>query len=127
MYKGSYDSYAAERAKELRKNMTEQERRLWYGFLRKYPVKFYRQRAVGTYILDFYCSRARLAVELDGGQHYEEQGAAYDRLRTEDLNRQGIAVLRFSNTDVDRNFRGVCAEIERVVNLRMQADKADKR
>ena len=120
MYKGQYDHFAASRAKELRKNMTEQERRLWYGYLRTYPVKFYRQRPVGPYILDFYCSKARLAIELDGGQHYAEEEITRDRFRSEDLDRLGISVLRFSNLDVDRNFQGVCVEIDRAVQQRIR-------
>ena len=120
MYKGRYDSFATSRAKELRKNMTEQERRLWYGYLRTYSVKFYRQRPVGSYILDFYCSKARLAIELDGGQHYAEDESTRDRYRTEDLQRLGITVLRFSNLDVDRNFKGVFEQIDRAVQQRIR-------
>lgn len=120
MHNRRYDSYAASRAKELRKEMTQQERHLWYGYLRQYPVRFYRQRPIESYIVDFYCSKARLAIEIDGNQHCDEAGASYDQCRTEDLNRLGIAVLRFSNTDVDRNFRGVCEVIDREVQTRVR-------
>ena len=98
-------------AKQLRKEMTKEERHLWYDFLRACPEKFTRQKIVQQYILDFYCDKAKLAVELDGSQHYEAEGIAYDAVRTAALNRLGIRVLRFSNTDVKTNFRGVCEAI----------------
>ena len=74
MHKIDYDSEIIPRAKQLRKDMTEQERRLWYCCLKEYPVKFYKQRVIGAYIVDFYCAQARLAIELDGSQHYEDEG-----------------------------------------------------
>ena len=98
-------------ARQLRKEMTKEERHLWYDFLRACPEKFTRQKIVQQYILDFYCDKAKLAVELDGSQHYEAEGIAYDAVRTAALNRLGIRVLRFSNTDVKTNFRGVCEAI----------------
>ena len=91
--------------------MTKEERHLWYDFLRDYPAKFYKQKIVGDYILDFYCEQAKLAVELDGSQHFEEDGQKYDRQRTEYLESLGIQVLRFSNDDIKQNFRGVCEAI----------------
>ena len=106
------------RARELRKNMTPEERRLWYEYLRGYPVRFMRQRVIDRYILDFYCAEARLAVELDGSQHYEEQGAEYDAKRTEDLNALGILVLRIPNNEVNRNLAGVCEMIDTLVQQR---------
>ena len=115
-----YDRPGTDRARELRREMTRQERRLWYDFLCRYPVKFYRQRAVDRYILDFYCSRAGIAVELDGSQHYEETGQKQDADRTEALNRMGITVLRFSNLEVDQEFEAVCAEIDRRVRRRVE-------
>ena len=98
-------------ARQLRKEMTKEERHLWYDFLKDYPVKFYKQKIVGNYILDFYCEKAKLAVELDGSQHYEAQGQSYDHVRTEYLESLGIRVLRFSNHDIKQNFRGVCEAI----------------
>lgn len=98
--------------------MTQQERKLWYCFLRKYPVRFLRQRPVGNYILDFYCSSVRLAVELDGGQHYEPQELAYDARRTVELEQMGVKVLRFTNTQADREFKAVIDEIDRVAQER---------
>ena len=111
----SYDDKLKTRARSLRKEMTRQERRLWYDFLRGHPVKFLRQKPIGPYIVDFYCHSARLVVELDGGQHYEEDGAAYDRRRDRFLREQGLTVLRLCNLDIDRNFSGICMEIDQRV------------
>ena len=99
--------------------MTQQERRLWYCFLKDYPVKIYRQRAIDKFIVDFYCSRALLAIELDGGEHYEETGIDYDKRRTTVLEQKGIEVLRSTNFDVDRNFESVCIEIDEVIKKRI--------
>ena len=102
-------------AKELRKNMTLWERKLWYQFLRSYPLRFQRQKAVGAYIADFYCAKARLVVELDGGGHYEAEQQRLDEQRTKALQAMGLTVVRFSNLDVDRNFDGVCQAIDLAV------------
>ena len=102
-------------AKQLRKDMTPQEKKLWYCFLRYYPSRFLRQRPAGNYILDFYCASAKLAVELDGGQHYEDTERKCDHKRTEELNAMGVRVIRFTNTQVDREFEAVKEEIDRVV------------
>ena len=110
-----YDSRLKKNARALRGDMTPQERRLWYTFLRAYPVKFYRQRIVGNYIVDFYCPRAALAVELDGSQHFESSGVRHDMRRDAELTAMGLLVLRFSNEEVNRNFSAVCAEIDRHV------------
>ena len=100
------------RAQELRKNATKEERHLWYDFLKTFPMQFRRQVVFGPYIVDFYCAAARLAVELDGSQHYQGSGPDSDRSRTEYLLREhGISVLRFSNLDIQRNFEGVCTAI----------------
>ncbi len=98
-------------ARKLRKELTKEERRLWYQYLRSCPVKFYRQRVVGNYILDFYCAGAKLAIELDGSQHYTPEEAEYDSARTAYLNSLGIEVLRFSNADVMNQFDSVCEAI----------------
>ena len=102
-------------AKNLRKNMTKEERHLWYDFLRSYPVKFLRQKILGKYIVDFYCAEAKLIVELDGSQHYEEKGMEYDAERTNYLEQYGIRVLRIPNNEVSQNFRGVCEYIDLAV------------
>ena len=95
-----HNSKLTKRAQTLRKAMTKEEKRLWYEYLRNYPHRFRRQVTCGNYILDFYCAAAKLAIELDGSQHYEPAGQAYDARRDAYLERQGILVLRFSNSDV---------------------------
>ena len=102
-------------AKTLRKNMTPWERRLWYDFLRDYPVRFQRQKAIGNYIADFYCARARLVIELDGGGHYTAGQAGKEALRTKDLESMNLTVVRICNLDIDRNFSGVCESIDLTV------------
>ena len=102
-------------AKTLRKNMTPWERKLWYDFLRAYPVRFQRQKAIGNYIADFYCARARLVIELDGGGHYTAEQAEKDAQRTKDLESMNLTVVRICNLDIDRNFRGVCEYIDLTV------------
>jgi very-short-patch-repair endonuclease len=107
-------------ARTLRKNMTPWERKLWYEYLRQYPVRFQRQKAIGNYIVDFYCAKARLVVELDGGGHYEAEQVAKDATRTADLNRMQLQVIRICNLDIDRNFRGVCEYIDMIVQQSIQ-------
>ena len=102
--------------RSLRKNMTKEERHLWYDFLRTYPVKFYKQRRIGNYIADFYCKEAGLIIELDGGQHYDEAGMESDQERTTVLESYGLTVIRFTNLDIHKNFRGVCQTIHQYVN-----------
>ena len=102
-------------AQNLRKNMTLEERILWYQYLKTYPVQWNRQKVIGPYIVDFFCKRAKLIVELDGSQHYEPETADYDQKRTVYLNSLGYAVLRFSNTDIKTNLSGVCEVIDRAV------------
>ena len=108
------------RAQELRKNMTPWERKLWYEFLRIYPVRFQRQKAIGEYIADFYCAKARLVVELDGGGHYDPQAMRNDEMRTKALQAHGLKVIRFCNLDIDRNFYGVCTVIDEEVKKVIQ-------
>ena len=102
-------------AKALRKDMTPWERKLWYDYLRTYPVRFQRQKAIGDYIADFYCAKARLVIELDGGGHYTDRQTEADAVRTKALERMSLTVLRICNLDVDRNFGGVCQQIDRTV------------
>ena len=102
-------------AKALRKNMTPWERKLWYEFLRRYPVRFQRQKAIGNYIADFYCAQARLVVELDGGGHYTTEQAEKDAIRTKTLEAMNLSVIRICNLDIDRNFNGVCEYIDLAV------------
>ena len=102
-------------AKELRKNMTPWERKLWYEFLRSYPVRFQRQKAIGNYIVDFYCAKAQLVVELDGSGHYQNNQQVADAERTTILEKMGLKVIRICNLDINRNFRGVCEFLDREV------------
>ena len=106
-------------AQELRKNMTKEERKLWYEYLHDYPHRFRRQITFGSYILDFYCASAKLAIELDGSQHYDPKTMEYDRKRSQFLQENGIFVLRFPNTDITRNLRGVCQAIDLAVSQRI--------
>lgn len=100
-------------AQELRKSMTKEERHLWYDFLKKLPVTVNRQKVVGSYILDFYIASAKIAIELDGSQHYSADGRESDKERDEFLEDNGIKVLRYSNYDMNHNFEGVCRDIEK--------------
>ena len=102
-------------AKTLRKNMTPWERKLWYNFLRNYPVRFQRQKAIGNYIVDFYCAKARLVIELDGGGHDTAEQKEKDELRTQALESMHLQVVRICNLDIDRNFCGVCESIDLTV------------
>lgn len=106
-------------AKNLRKNSTKQENHLWYDYLSKYPVRFQRQKAIDNYIADFYCHKAKLVVELDGSQHYNEFELQADKIRTEELQKYEIKVIRFLNSDVDRNFESVCMTIDKEVKNRL--------
>ena len=95
--------------------MTKEERHLWYDFLRDYPVRFLRQKVIGNYIVDFYCSKAKLVVELDGSQHYEPAGQLKDVIRTERIESWNLKVIRIPNNAVNQNFRGVCEYIDVLV------------
>ena len=106
-------------ARKLRRDMTPQEQRLWYMFLRKYPVKFYKQRIIESFIVDFYCADARLVIELDGSQHYTEQGKAYDEERSQILELYDLKVLRFTNLELDQQFEAVCEAIDQEVKARV--------
>ena len=99
-------------ARELRKNMTKEERHLWYDFLRTYPVRFLRQKVIGNYIADFYCRQVGLVIELDGSQHYEQTGQRKDFIRTQRLHEWGLTVLRIPNNAVTGQFREVCEYID---------------
>ena len=107
-------------AKELRKNMTPQEKRLWYDFLSKYPVRFQRQKTIDNFIADFYCHSAKLVIEVDGSQHYLPKNRQQDEFRTEILGTYGLKVIRFLNRDIDKNFEGVCKYIDLQVKLNVE-------
>ena len=106
-------------AKTLRKNMTKEERHLWYDFLRDYPIRILRQKVIGSYIVDFYCSRAKLAIELDGSQHYEPREAEKDQQRERELKQRGVDVIRIPNSDVNQSFRAVCEYIDCEIKKRL--------
>ncbi len=107
-------------AQKLRREMTKEERKLWYEYLSRYPLRFRRQVTFGNYILDFYCAAARLAIELDGSQHCEPENIRKDAERTAFLESNDIYVLRFSNLDVLRNLNGVCETIDKAVTERLR-------
>lgn len=102
-------------AKILRKNMTKEEKHLWYDFLRTYSVRFSRQKVLGRYIADFYCAEAKLVIELDGSGHYTEDGKRYDKERTAFLEEYGLTVVRILNSEIQKNFQGVCEYIDSLV------------
>ena len=102
-------------AKQLRKNMAKEERHLWYDFLRDYPLRFLRQKTIGHYIVDFYCAKAQLVIELDGSQHFEPEEIQKDADRTAFLESYGIQVIRIPNNEVTQNFPGVCEYIDTAV------------
>ena len=106
-------------AKQLRREMTKEERHLWYDFLRFYSVRFIRQKIIGQYILDFYCAKAKLAIELDGSQHFEDNNTQKDIIRSEYLEDFGIHVVRIPNNEVTGNFSGVCEYIDKMVKQRL--------
>ncbi|MBR0463347.1 MAG: endonuclease domain-containing protein [Clostridia bacterium] len=105
-------------AQVLRRNLTKQESHLWYDFLSKHPVRFRRQKQFGRYIVDFYCAGAKLVIEIDGNQHYTEDGIEIDRERSAYLEGLGLRVIRFHNADIDYDFRNVCKKINVLVNER---------
>ena len=107
-------------ARQLRKEMTPWERKLWYCFLKDYPIRFQRQKCIDEYIADFYCFRAKLVIELDGGGHYNPESARKDSQRTRKIEEYGLKVIRFSNKDIDKNFYGVCTVIDTEVKQRTQ-------
>ena len=107
-------------AKSLRKNATPQENHLWYDFLRSYTPRFQRQKTIGQFIADFYCEKARLVIELDGSQHFTPEGITHDKARTAAIETVGVEVLRFTNRDIDSEFRAVCTKIDAAVHERLQ-------
>ena len=107
-------------AKNLRKNATPQENHLWYDFLSKYDVRFQRQKAIDCFIADFYCHKVKLVIEIDGSPHYTEVGVRKDEFRTEVLEGYDLRVIRFTNDQINTNFKGVCAYIDSVVKASLR-------
>jgi very-short-patch-repair endonuclease len=114
-------------AKNLRKNATVQEKHLWYDFLSKYEIRFQRQKAIDDFIADFYCHTAKLIIEIDGAQHYTEDGRQKDEFRTEILESHDLKVIRFTNRQIDTNFHGVCEYIDKVVKKIIRGDHPDRK
>ncbi len=98
-------------AQKLRREMTKEERHLWYDFLKGLPVTINRQKVIGNYIADFYCASSKIIIELDGSQHYEEKGIKSDKNRDDYFKNLGLTVLRYSNEDINHNFEGVCEDV----------------
>ena len=112
-------------ARTLRKNLTKEERHLWYDFLKSYPVRFLRQKVIDNYIVDFYCHSARLIIELDGSQHYEENGLLKDKIRTERIKQRNLTVIRIPNNEVNKNFEGVYQYIDIAVKESLRQSATD--
>ncbi len=110
--RNKYNKQLVPLAKQLRTEMTKEEKHLWYDFLRGHPARFSRQKVLGKYIADFYSAKAKLVIELDGSQHYEEENMVRDAERTAFLEAYGLKVIRIANTEVNQNFRGVCEYID---------------
>ena len=106
-----YNTALVARAKELRKNMTLAEKRLWYSYLKNFKFKVLRQRPIDHFIVDFYCPSLKLVIEIDGDTHFTDEGKAYDKERTARLESYGLKVIRFTNSQVLRNFEAVCEQL----------------
>ena len=107
----SYNKKLVPNAQELRKNMTAEERHLWYDFLKKLPIPVKRQKNIENYILDFYIPSAKLAIEIDGRQHKLVENREDDRIRDEFLNSMEITVVRYTNDDIRDRFQAVAKDI----------------
>jgi len=114
-----YNKTLVPRAQNMRRDMTPQERHLWYDFLRNHPLRFRRQSVIYHYIADFYCDKAKLVIEVDGSQHTMPDAREYDQIRTLTLEGIELTVLRFTNAEVDSSFAQVCAKIEQTVQKRL--------
>ncbi|MFB2917553.1 MULTISPECIES: endonuclease domain-containing protein [Aerosakkonema] len=112
-----YNPQLVARAKELRKNPTPAEKKLWQNYLRNFKFRILRQRPIDNFIVDFYCAALRLVIEVDGERHFTDEGQDYDRERTQILQGYGLKVVRFTNDEVWNNFEGVCRQIESFISL----------
>jgi len=102
-------------SQSLRKEMTKEESRLWYDFLKKQPFTVNRQKVIGKYIADFYIAEFKIVIEIDGAQHYDGENREYDRMRDEYFRSCGILVLRYKNRDINERFSYVCSDILRAM------------
>ena len=112
-----YNKKLKSRTQELRRNATPEENKLWYKFLRKHDCRFTRQKPIDCYIVDFLCQSKKLVIEVDGSQHYTDEGLEYDHIRTELLESLGLHVMRFTNEDINTDFDRVCAAIQDYIDL----------
>lgn len=110
-----YNPQLVERAKELRKNMTPAEKKLWNNYLRRFQFRVLRQRPIDNFIVDFYCAKLKLVIEIDGESHFTDEGKDYDGERTSILEGYGLRVIRFTNDQVLKNLEGVCRQIEELI------------
>ena len=110
-----YNKNLIQKARNLRNNATPEENKLWYQYLAKSPIRFIRQKPIDNYILDFYCPKKKIGIEVDGSQHYTKEGIEYDRIRTEILNAYKIKIIRFTNKEIRKNFKEVCEYIDTVL------------
>ncbi|MEM8638826.1 MAG: endonuclease domain-containing protein [Cyanobacteria bacterium P01_G01_bin.54] len=107
-----YNRNLINRAKELRQNPTPAEHKLWHGYLRTFKYRVLRQRPIDHFIVDFYCAKLKLVIEIDGDSHFTPEAQVYDKERTQKLESYGLNVLRFTNHEVLQNFTGVCETID---------------
>lgn len=121
-----YQKHLKTYAQENRKNPTPEEKKLWFEFLRQHPFQFRRQKSFGCYIVDFYCSSAKLVIEIDGSQHFTEEGKAWDDNRTAYLNSIGLQVLRFTNRQLADEFDGVCCMIDAVIETAVYGNSVEE-
>jgi very-short-patch-repair endonuclease len=114
----NYNNKLTPRARQMRRNMTNEERILWYDFLKSHPMRFCRQKVIDNYIVDFYCHRAKLIIELDGLHHKEVNRKEYDDIRTDYFKSMGILTLRFTNAQIKTHFNYVCKKIDEAISSR---------
>ena len=107
----THNTKLTSRSQNLRRNMTKEERHLWYDFLKTLPVTVHRQKVFGQYIVDFYIAKEKLVIELDGSQHYDAAGKKKDTVRDDYLRSLGLTVLRYANSDINHRFTSVCQDI----------------
>ena len=116
----NYNKNLTDNARELRKNMTPEEKHLWHDFLKKLPVTVNRQKNIGNYIVDFFIASSRIVIEIDGSQHGKPENIDADVKRDGDLKKLGITVLRYSNKDINERFNNVCYDILKYVGLNVE-------
>ena len=125
MTKVTYNKTLKERASHLRKNMTYAEKKIWYEFLRKLDIPINRQKVIDNYIVDFYCSKARLVIEIDGDTHFSDEEIEYDMSRTKELESLGLNVIRYSNDDIMTNFNNCCEDILGIIENYSNIDRLE--